>query len=298
MISIFINIKKLTQFLSMIIDNVLSIKTLKEIVKNIILFLSLNFFFIFTTIYICRISNTLILGDKFQSFSLSFISEKKTLNSLISFDKFSTLKCKNNHKTKLCLKWEKNEQIVDLTLKKDIFEIQFETKLLFVDKIQSFVYDFNLYNYLDKTKNNHSGFMMLKKEKFYKKNIMDFFDEDYSFLSKKFVIDFRNYNRPSFANLRLKMIKDQTFIKDLIIHINQRTNVLVRFYYDYQKYILFFSFLFLMSFFNFIYLSTISLIYFFKIATFLENINFNKEEEENKIEKTGYMKKMMSLMFF
>ena len=216
---------------------------------------------------------------------------------MISFEKFSKLECENKHSSQLCSKYKNNEQILNLSLKKDIYEIQFETKLLFTDKIQNFVYDFNLYDFTQKKKINNSGFMIEKNEKFYKQNIINYFEKDFSFTSKKFVLDFRNYNRPSFGNLKLKMIKDQTFIKDLIIHVNRRCNFLVKFYYEYRSFILIIGFFVLLGVLNFFYFLLFFIIYFFRIANFLESINLG-EEKNGEIEKTGYMKKIMSLMFF
>ena len=76
MISILVNMKKFSRFLSTVIDNIISIKTIKEIMKNIIVFFIINIFFLFTIFFICRTADNLILQDKFQSFSLKFQTEK------------------------------------------------------------------------------------------------------------------------------------------------------------------------------------------------------------------------------
>ena len=287
---------------------ILNVKTLKELIINIILFLFSNFCFIITIFFLLQTVQYLIIGNKFYSTDLKFMtnSKSKELSTFFSFNKEVNQECLIYFKEKKCLKNNFFSKSLDFNFGKKLYEIEFDIDLDFVDKPENFVYYLKFFFSKKNQENNIEieDFVILQKKNYFLKIFHDFFfGKNEKVLSKKILIDLRHKEK-LYGILKLKMLKNQTFIKDIIIRVNEKTNFFVHFYNNYKYFIFFCLFIFCLVSANIGYFLLVTLFYCFRISLKVteEQIEEKKDLKENKnnneeVPTKGFIKKLFEKVF-
>ena len=108
------------------------------------------------------------------------------------------------------------------------------------------------------------GFMMPVREGFLVRIYNYFFSEGNLYQTQPITYDNRVNHKPIFIRLTFKLLKSRTFIKDLYLVINNKTNFLISLIQKYFFIIAFFTNLITLGILNIIYLVLISIYLFYE----------------------------------
>lgn len=228
-IKLLIDLKHLTSFIYLLIKETLSMTTFRKIFLHIVaLFIYSIFAFILTTLLILLIKSATI-GNIFHRVDLDMQVSNSNIYSFITFLPKEDIECEKYMPTSTCDFVKDNAQYVNFNMRHLVYEMLIEVIVVNSGVRKNFYYDLDLLSPDPSRQKKLQGMIIPPSRGLFSWFYKQFINEEEIFTSKPLTIDFRFDKRPRMAVISLKELKDETFVKDVRIHIDVKTNFLMKF---------------------------------------------------------------------
>ena len=297
MFALIINTKKLFDHFIIAFKEFFSIKTLKKVCLHFISFIIYSLVALLLTILIVNFSQKMLYSDHFNTLESDMKLKDKRIFSFFSFKKLTPGNCLIYHKTKTCNYLKKNSSIV-ASIKKDLYQLQFDVNTVFTASVTNFSYKIHLYYKEKEKKETIEGIMLPYYDYSPKHYLSSIISKEHILQTKPILLDFRFKGKPLFVVLELNNIQPTAFIKNMNMNLDRKVNSIIKFLKDYEP--LVFLFVFALVFYSFLFIYSIIFltVFFFQCLDFCENVG-NKIEEENKkkADNNGLFSGLFHLVF-
>lgn len=282
-----LDIRKLINLVYIFIKELFSISTLRKILLH---FIALMLYILFSVglasllIFIIRLTT---IKTIFHTVELDMAVSNLDIYSFVTFVSRDRLDCESYLPLRACDFIKNNAQYVDFNMDQLLYEITLEATVLNSNIRKNFYYDIDMITPDTYRNIKFQGMMVPVSAGITHWLYNRFISEEEIYKTKNMIVDFRFDKRPRAAILALKNIKDDTFIKDIKIHIDIKTNFLMKTLKKYE--FLFFSLIFCVILWicGLIYCISFWIAVVLQIFTFCEHVKvkYKKKLKESKRRK-------------
>lgn len=296
-IKLVLDLRNLTNFLYLFTRETLTISTFRKIVIHVLVFVIYSLFIIGVAGALIVMLQQSTIGKVFHTVELDTIVSNKNIYSFVAFRSNKDLECELYMPQSTCEFVKTRAQYVDFNLTNNLYEITVEATVISSGLKKNFYYDLDTLSPDPIKSTKLQGMMIPVSSGIFNWLYRRFISEEEVFSSRTMIVDFRFDNSPRVGILAFKEIKDETFIKNIRVHLDIKSNFLMKILHRYQIIVLFWLFAGIVWLMTAVYFLVLAIVIALQFLHFCEFVKTKQRKTYKRDQRERVIPRFVSVFF-